>query len=330
MSEKRLLTGLQPSGTLTIGNYSGSIRQILQYQEQYETFLFVPDLHAITVVQDPALLHQRIKEVVALYLACGVDGERNHIYVQSENLYHANLSWILECHAYFGEMSRMHQFKEKSKKQENFTVGLYTYPVLMASDILLYDADVVPTGVDQKQHVELARNIAERFNNRYKGNYFTVPEPLIPMVGAKIRSLQEPDKKMSKSTENPKASIFLLDEEKAIRKKVMSAVTDSVGTIAFDEENRPGISNLMTIYSVYAGCTIAEVQQKFESANYGEFKRALADLLVENLMPMQERYHEVLTSGKVDEVLDKGRNFTNKIAAEKYDKIRKVVGLGRN
>lgn len=330
MSEKRLLTGLQPSGTLTIGNYSGSIRQILQYQEQYETFLFVPDLHAITVTQDPALLHQRIKEVVALYLACGVDGERNHIYVQSENLYHANLSWILECHAYFGEMSRMHQFKEKSKKQENFTVGLYTYPVLMASDILLYDADVVPTGVDQKQHVELARNIAERFNNRYKGNFFTVPEPLIPTVGAKIRSLQEPDKKMSKSTENPKASIFLLDEEKAIRKKVMSAVTDSVGTIVFDEENRPGISNLMTIYSVYAGCSIEEVQQKFESANYGEFKRALADLLVENLMPMQERYHDVLTSGKVDEVLDKGRDFTNKIAAEKYDKIRKVVGLGRN
>lgn len=329
MSEKRLLTGLQPSGTLTIGNYSGSIRQILQYQEMYETFLFVPDLHAITVTQDPALLHQRIKEVVAIYLACGVDGQRNHIYVQSENLYHANLSWILECHGYFGELSRMHQFKEKSKKQENFTVGLYTYPVLMASDILLYDADVVPTGIDQKQHVELARNLAERFNNRYKGQFFKVPEPLIPTVGAKIRSLQEPEKKMSKSTENPKASIFLLDEEKAIRKKVMSAVTDSVGTIEYDEENRPGISNLITIYSVFGQCSIEEVVRRFEGAQYGEFKRALADLLVEKLMAMQSRYHEIISSGMVDEVLDRGRDYTNTISADKYDLIRRTVGLGR-
>jgi tryptophanyl-tRNA synthetase len=218
----RLLTGLQPSGSLTIGNYCGSIKQIVQYQHKYETFLFVPDLHAITIPQNAQTLHKKIMETVSMYIACGVDYslKNMHIYIQSENLYHANLAWILECHTGFGELSRIHQFKMKSAKHENFTSGLVTYPVLMASDILLYDAQYVPIGKDQKQHVELARDLAIRLNNRYNGDYFTIPMPLIPVKGAKIRDLINPELKMSKSTYNPKASIFLNDNEKNIREKL--------------------------------------------------------------------------------------------------------------
>jgi len=202
---ERLLTGLQPSGALTIGNFCGGISQIVNYQEKYETFLFIPDMHAITVPQDPDALHRNIINAIAMYIACGVnpDLEHMHIYIQSENLYHANLSWILECHTPHGDLTRMHQFKMKSAKNEAFTEGLVTYPDLMAADILLYDANYVPTGIDQKQHVELARNLAERMNNRY-GELFIVPEPLIPTVGAKIRDLQNPELKMSKSTDNPR------------------------------------------------------------------------------------------------------------------------------
>ncbi len=327
--KKRLLTGLQPSGTLTLGNFCGGINQVYNYQEEYDTFLFIPDLHSITVTQDPEELHKKIKEVVGLYLACGIDAQKTHIYIQSENLYHANLSWILECHAYFGELSRMHQFKEKSKNKENFTCGLYTYPILMASDILLYDAQVVPTGIDQKQHVELARNIAERFNNRYHGNYFVIPEPLIPNVGAKIRDLQNPEKKMSKSTSNPKSSIFLLDEEKAIRKKIMGAVTDNDASIKFDEENKPGVSNLLTIYSVLKNISIDEAVRQFSGAGYGDLKKEVANVTIEKIMSIQEKYHEIMSSNVIDDILDEGRDYTNKLASEKYETIRKAVGLGR-
>ena len=232
---KKILTGLQPSGELTIGNLIGSINQMKKYQDEYESYMFVPDLHSITVPQDPKLLHERIKKNIALYIACGIDPEKNTIYLQSDNLYHANLSWILECHTYIGEASRMTQFKDKSSKGENISVGLFTYPVLMASDILLYDADFVPVGVDQKQHVELARDIAIRFNNKY-GQTFTVPECLMPKVGAKIMDLQEPTKKMSKSDETYKGVILLLDDEKTIRKKIMSAVTDSESKVYYDKD----------------------------------------------------------------------------------------------
>jgi len=327
----RLLTGLQPSGTLTIGNYSGGINQVLNYQKNYETFLFVPDMHATTVTQDPEQLRKNIRNAVAVYLACGVDVTlpNMHLYIQSENLYHANLSWILECHAYFGEMSRMHQFKEKSKKNENFTCGLYTYPILMASDILLYDAKYVPTGIDQKQHVELARNLALRFNNRYKGEYFVCPESIIPKVGASIKDLQNPAKKMSKSCENPKSSIFLLDPENVIRKKIMSAVTDSEGKIYYDEENKAGLSNLITIYSIFSGLTIQEVVNKFSGAGYGDFKKDLANLLAEKLVVIQDKYNSIINSSIIDDALDAGREFTTKIAKEKYEQIRKAVGYGR-
>lgn len=330
MSKERLLTGLQPSGALTIGNYIGGVKRLLKYQDEYDTFLFVPDMHAITVTQEPALLHKRIKELVAIYLAVGIDPKKVHLYIQSENLYHANLSWILECHSYFGEMSRMHQFKEKSKNHENFTCGLFTYPALMAADILLYDAKYVPTGADQKQHVELARNIADRFNSRYGKEYFVKPEPVIPEVGARIRDLQDPSKKMSKSTDNPKASVFMTDDEKSIRKKFASAVTDSDGKICFDEENKPGVSNLLTLYSVFTGLKIDEVVAKFQGSGYGDLKNEVANVVIDTMKPIQDKYKYYLESTEIDEALDEGREFTNKIAKEKYEIIRNVVGLGRN
>ena len=288
-------------------------------------------MHATTVTQDPDELRKNIKSAVGLYLACGVDVNKPnmHLYIQSENLYHANLSWILECHSYYGEMARMHQFKEKSKLHENFTCGLVTYPVLMAADILLYDAKYVPTGIDQKQHVELARNLAIRFNNRYKDEFFVIPEPLMPTVGAKIRDLQEPTKKMSKSTTNPKSAIFLLDTEKDIRKKIMSAQTDSEARIAFDEENKPGVSNLLSIYSVFSGLSIEELVAKFDGGGYGDLKKALAEVLAEKITGIQDNYNKIMQSGIIDDALDAGRDYTNAIAKEKYERVRKAVGYGR-
>jgi len=326
----RLLTGLQPSGSLTIGNYAGGISQVVNYQKDYETLLFVPDMHAITVPQDPEALHRNIINAIAMYIACGVDPNlpNMHIYIQSENLYHANLSWIFECHTPHGDLTRMHQFKAKSALHEAFTEGLVTYPDLMAADILLYDPKYVPTGIDQKQHVELARNLAIRFNNRY-GELFKIPEPLIPTIGAKIRDLQTPTQKMSKSTDNPKASVFLSDPEKTIRKKIMSAVTDSDGIIRFDEDEKPGVSNLLTIYSVFTGCGIEDAVAKFEGGGYGDLKKAVADAVVEKVVPFQDKYNEVISSGIINDILDTGRDYTNEIAKEKYELVRKAVGFGR-
>lgn len=325
---KRMLTGLQPSGELTLGSLIGGINQSIKYQEQYDSFIFVPDLHTITVPQDPKLLHERIKKNVALYIACGIDPNKNTIYIQSENLYHANLSWILECNTYMGEASRMTQYKDKSKKFTNVPVGLFTYPILMASDILLYDADYVPTGIDQKQHVELARDLATRFNNKY-GETFKVPEPMIPSMGAKIMDLQEPTKKMSKSTENPKSNIYLLDDESTIRKKIMSAVTDSDGFVKYDQENKPGISNLLTIYSTLKGITIEETENYFKNSNYGNLKKEVADIVVEKLTSIQEKYNQIINSDLIDKVLDEGKRKVNDIASKKYKEVLEKVGLGR-
>ena len=325
---KRVLTGLQPSGELTLGNYIGGIRQLIKYQDDYELFVFVPDLHSITVEQDPKLLKERIRKNIALYLASGLDPDKCTIYIQSENLFHANLSWILECHSYMGEMSRMTQFKEKSASKKNVSCGLFTYPILMAADILLYDADLVPTGADQKQHVELARNIAERFNSKY-GATFNIPEPLIPKVGAKIKDLQEPTKKMSKSSTNEKAIIRLLDDPEVIRKKIMSAVTDSDNKIIFDEENKPGISNLLTIYSVLSDISIEDAVLKFKDYNYGNFKSEVANVVVDKLSLLQSKYEEIINSKLIDEILDKGYKKTNEIAKNKYYEVKEKVGLGR-
>lgn len=326
---KRILTGLKPSGELTLGSLVGAINQMVHLQEEYDSFIFVPDMHAITVRQDPKELKERIRKNVALYLACGVDPDKNTIYLQSENLYHANLSWVLECNTYMGEASRMTQYKDKSSKGENVSVGLFTYPILMASDILLYDADLVPVGIDQKQHVELARDIAERFNRVY-GDTFKVPDVMVPKVGAKIMDLQNPTKKMSKSDDSYKGVILLLDDEKAIRKKIMSAVTDSENRVYYDKENKPGISNLLTIYSSLKGISMEDTLNYFKDYNYGNLKGEVADLVVSVLMDIQGKYKEIINSDMLDLVLDKGRDKTNKIAKDKLSCVYEKVGLGRN
>ncbi len=325
---KRILTGLQPSGELTIGNLIGGINQIIKYQDQYDSFIFVPDLHAITVPQDSKTLHERIKRNVALYLASGVDPEKNTIYIQSESKYITTISWILECHTYIGEASRMTQFKDKSNKKENVSVGLLTYPILMAADIIAYDAHYIPVGADQKQHVELSRDISIRFNNKYPET-FIVPEPIIPTQGAKIMDLQDPTKKMSKSAENPKGIIFLLDDLEVTRKKIMSSVTDSDTKVKYDPINKPGISNLITIYSCMTNLSNEEIENKFIDSNYGTFKKAVADAVVDKLQTIQDKYNEIINSEYLDDILDKGADITNKIAKEKLKKLKKLLGLYR-
>lgn len=325
---KRILTGLKPSGELTLGSLIGGISQSIKYQDEYDSFIFVPDMHAITVPQDSEILKERIKKNVALYIACGIDSNKNTIYIQSENLYHANLSWILECNTYMGEASRMTQYKDKSSKKENVSVGLFTYPILMASDILLYDADYVPTGIDQKQHVELCRNLAIRFNNKY-GETFKLPEPMIPEMGAKIMDLQEPTKKMSKSSDNYKGTILLLDNEKDIRKKIMSAVTDSDSKIYYDPENKPGISNLLTIYATLKEISIKETEEYFKEYNYGDLKKEVADVVVEKILDIQTKYNKLINSDEIEKILDNGAKKTNEIARAKYEEVRKKIGLGR-
>ena len=324
---KRILTGLQPTGELTLGNYIGAIKQMVKYQEDYESYIFVADLHALTVLKDDSHIKQNTKKLLALYLACGIDPKKNVIFVQSDNEYHANLSWILECHTYFGELSRMHQFKEKSKKNVNFTSGLFTYPVLMAADILLYDIDYVPVGIDQKQHVEIARDIAIRFNKRY-GNTFNIPDCLISNTGTKIMDLVNPIVKMSKSSENKKGIITLLDTEKEIRKKIMSATTDSEMKVKYDKELKPGISNLINIYSSLTDKNIEDIEKEFENSNYGEFKRKVADVVVAELKHIQDKYNYYLNSEELDNILKEGALKTREIARLKYEEVKNLV-LGR-
>lgn len=326
---KKILTGLQPSGSITLGNYIGSIKQMVDFQNDYESIIFVADMHAITVPQEPNKLHDSIRNLLAIYLACGVDPNKNTIFLQSENIYHANVSWILECFTPYGELSRMTQFKDKSQKNQNFSAGLLTYPILMASDILIYDTDYVPVGKDQKQHVELARDIAERMNKKLKFDIFKLPEPLIPKNGAKIMDLVDPTKKMSKSSDNPKGTIYLLDKEEDIRKKIMSATTDSDMKIKYDLENKPGISNLITIYSVLSELTIEEVEEKFNGSNYGEFKKAVADLVISVLIPIQEKYKEFYNGKEIDVILDKGKEKVTRIAKEKLELLKNKTGLYR-
>lgn len=324
---KRLVSGIKPTGDLTLGNYIGAIKQFVSMQETYETYIFVADLHALTIYNDPKELNKRIKDIVAIYLAAGLDPKKTTIFVQSDNMYHANLSWVLECNTYMGEASRMIQYKEKSKKGET-SVGLFTYPILMAADILLYDADVVPTGIDQKQHVELARDIAERFNKRY-GDTFKMPEPFINEEEAKIYDLQDPTKKMSKSDELGKGCIMLLDDLKVARKKIKSAKTDSDNKIIYDRETKPGISNLITIYSSLTGKKIKEVEKEFDGKNYGEFKEKVADAVCDFLEDLQSKYNEFLNSGKIDKLLDESNKRVSKLAKEKVEDVYKKIGLGR-
>ena len=325
---KKILTGLKPTGELTLGNYIGAIKQMKQLQDQYDSYLFVADLHALTVPQNPSDLRRRIRDFLALYIACGIDPNKNLIYLQSENEFIPAISWLLECSTYYGEASRMIQFKEKSKQHSNFSVGLLTYPVLMAADILYADIDLVPVGIDQKQHVDLARDIAIRFNKNY-GDTFVIPEALISERGTKIKDLKDPTKKMSKSEENPNGVILMLDEEKAIRKKIMGATTDSEMSVHFDEEKKPGISNLMNIYAALKEKTIDEIEAEFQGENYGTFKKKVADAVVETLLPIQERYHELLHSNELDHILDQGIAKSREIAKKKYQDMAKKMGLER-
>ena len=328
-NKKRMLSGLKPSGELTLGNYIGAIKQFPLYEDEYECFVFIPDLHAITVEQDAVKLHERIRKNLALYIACGVDINKNILFIQSENPYHACVGWILECNAGFGEMSRMTQFKDKKAKGENVSCGLFTYPALMASDILLYDVDVVPVGIDQKQHVELARDLAIRMNSKYGENTFVVPQPIMPKTGAKIKDLLNPSVKMGKSNENTNGIIYLLEEPAIARKKIMRAVTDSDMCVRYDEELKPGISNLMQIYASLKDITLEQVENEFQNCNYGTFKKAVADCVCDFLSEIQEKYYKIINSTMLDEVLDKGKEITNKIAKEKYIELCKKIGLGR-
>lgn len=325
---KTILTGLKPTGSLTLGNYIGSISQMVKMQDEYKSYLFIADMHAITVPNDREVLHKNIKDFMALYLACGIDPKKNIIYMQSDVEYISAISWLLECNTYYGELSRMIQFKEKSKKNANFSVGLLTYPVLMATDILVVDADYVPVGIDQKQHVELTRDIAIRFNKKY-GNTFVIPEPLVTEVGTKIMDLVDPTKKMSKTEENPKGVIGLLDDPNVARKKIMGATTDSETVVRYDEKNKPGISNLINIYASLTGLTIHEVEEKFKNSNYGEFKRNVADVVCEFLLKIQKRYKELVNSQELEEILIRGANEVNMLARDKFIKMKEYIGLYR-
>ncbi len=327
--KKRILTGLQPTGVITLGNYIGAIKQMTEVDEKTENFIFIADMHAITANQDPITLRNNIKSLVALYLACGIDPKKNTIYIQSDNPYIANISWMLECNTYYGELSRMTQFKDKSKKNANFTSGLLTYPVLMAADIIAMDTDLVPVGIDQKQHVELARDIAIRFNNKY-GETFKIPEPLIREAGTKIMDLQTPDKKMSKSSESEKGVIRLLDDVNKARKKIMSATTDSEMIIKYDPDNKPGISNLINIYRSLTNKSVKEVEEEFIGSNYGTFKTKVADEVVSLLTNIQSKYNEILNSDYLDEILDEGAKINIEITKKYYEKMKKLIGLGRN
>lgn len=323
-----IFSGIQPSGTITIGNYIGALKQFVELQHEYTCYFCIVDQHAITVPQDPQTLRKNIRSLAALYLAVGIDPEKATLFIQSEVPAHAQAAWMLQCISYIGELERMTQFKDKSRGKEAVSAGLLTYPPLMAADILLYNADLVPVGEDQKQHLELTRDLAERFNKRY-APIFTIPKARIPKVGARIMSLQDPTKKMSKSDPNPKSFISLLDEPKKVEKKIKSAVTDSEGTIRFDPENKPGISNLLSIYANLSGKSIPELEKQYEGIGYGQFKADLAQMIIETLEPIQERYNELISSPELDEILDRGVEKANRVAGEMVRKMEDAMGLGR-
>ena len=331
MDDKKLIfSGIQPTGTFTLGNYLGAVKNWGPLQEQYNCIYCVVDLHAITVKQDPAKLRQNTLNSYALLMACGIDVEKSILFIQSHVPTHPMLSWILSCSTQFGELSRMTQFKDKSQRHpDDVNAGLFTYPVLMAADILAYNADLVPVGVDQKQHLELARNIAQRFNQRY-GEFFTVPEPYIPEVGAKIMSLQDPTKKMSKSDENPNACILILDDKDTIIRKFKRAVTDSEAEVCY-REGKDGINNLMTIYSVFTGKTLDEVTSEFAGKGYGDFKLAVGEAVADGLAPVRDEFAR-LSADKayLKECYTKGAERAMKLSSRIVSKVYHKVGFVDN
>ncbi len=327
IQKKKVLSCIQPSGMLTLGNYLGALKNWLNMQEEFDCTFAVADLHAITVRQEPAKLRQQIYSTYALMLALGLDPDKSTLFIQSHVPAHSQLSWLLSCYTQFGEMSRMTQFKDKSAKHaDNVNVGLFSYPVLMAADILLYKPDFVPVGADQKQHLEIARDIAERFNGIY-GDVFTVPDPYIPKIGARVMSLQDPTKKMSKSDENLNAWVAILDDPDAIMRKFKRAVTDSEARVCIGEEKH-GINNLIGIYSAVTGKTAEQITAEFEGKGYGDFKMAVGEAVVEELRPIRERYEAIIKDKAALEALYKeGAEKANYVARKTLSKAMKKVGF---
>lgn len=329
---KRIFSGVQPTGVITLGNYIGAIKQFPALQDEGEAIYCIVDQHAITIQQDPKELRENIRSLAAMYIAVGIDPKRSILFIQSEVPAHAQAGWMLQCVASIGELERMTQFKDKAAKaagsNETVLAALLTYPPLMAGDILLYNTSIVPVGEDQKQHIELTRDLAERFNKRYKKT-FKIPEIALPKAGKRIKSLQDPTKKMSKSDTNTKATIRLLDTPKQIEKKIKSAVTDSEGVVRYDLENKPGVSNLIDIEVALSGKTIEEVVAKYEGKGYGDFKAGVAQVVIEHLAPIQERYYALIDSEELDLILDEGAAKANAIANETIQRMEDAMGLGR-
>ncbi len=329
---KRVLSGIQPSGNLTIGNYIGAIRQWVQYQDQFDAYYCVVDLHAITVDYDQTALAAKTREVAALYIACGLDPHRNVIFVQSHLTEHAELAWLLTCNTPLGWLQRMTQFKDKAAKQEEGSVsaGLLTYPILMAADILLYHAEVVPVGEDQKQHLEFTRDLAQRFNHRFGQEVFTIPEPMIPLAGARVMGLDNPTAKMSKSETSQYHAVYLLDEPDMARKKIMRAVTDSGREIRFsDDPERAGVNNLLNIYQALTGQSREAIEAHFATARgYGDLKKEVAEIVIETLRPIQERYRELTSDmGELDNLLRQNADKARAVAQPTLQAVREAMGL---
>ncbi len=332
MERPVLLSGIQPSGDLNIGNYIGAVRNWLELQAEYTCLFMVADLHSITVRQAPGELRERCLSLAAQYLACGIDPQKSVLFIQSHVPQHAELSWVLSCHSGLGELQRMTQFKEKSQKNErNINAGLLTYPLLMAADILLYQTDLVPVGEDQKQHLELTRDLAQRLNSLYSPELLKIPKPFIPKVGARIMSLQDPTRKMSKSDENEKANLWLLDPPSKIEKKLKSAVTDSGSEISYDEEGKPGISNLLTLFSVISGENIELVVERFKGLKYGHLKVETANKVVEFLAPIQEKYQGYIQDQDyLNDLLHEGARKAAERAEQTMEQVRECIGLVKN
>ncbi len=328
--KKVMLSGIQPSGDLTLGSYLGAIKNWSDRAEEFDNYYFMADMHSITVRQDPAALRRRTLEQLAQYIACGLDPEKNTLFIQSHVPQHAELGWILNCYTMFGELSRMTQFKDKSAKNaENINGGLFTYPALMAADILLYQPDYVPVGEDQKQHVELCRNIVQRFNGIY-GDVFKMPEPYIPKVGARVMSLSDPLSKMSKSDKDPNGSVYLMEKPEDIRRKFKRAVTDSdtESCVRYDPANKPGVANLMTIYSAVTGRSFDEIEREFAGQGYGAFKPAVGDAVIETLRPIREEAARILADkAYLESVYRAGAQKASFVAEKTLRKVCKKVGF---
>ena len=328
MSKKTILSGIQSTGKLTLGNYLGAINNWVQMQEEYDCYYMIANLHTLTIRNNPEELKNNTLKILAMYIAAGLNPEKNTLFIQSQVHEHAELAWILNCYTYMGELSRMTQFKDKSSKHaDNINAGLFTYPVLMAADILLYQADLVPVGEDQRQHLEMARDIAERFNKLY-GKTFMVPEAFVKKESARIMGLQNPEGKMSKSATNPNDVLFIEDEPEVIIKKFKKAVTDSENKVRFDPVNKPGVSNLMQIYSAITNKDMKEIEKEFESKGYGDFKSAVANSVIEKLKPVQERYKELLGNKQyLEKIYTQGAENAKKIAEKTLRDVKDKIGI---